>query len=169
MARTLSLDLLNSIKIASPCTADWDAMSGDDRARFCGQCRLNVYNISEMSADDAAALIRAKEGHLCVRLYQRSDGTVITQDCPVGLRLIHRKVGRAFARIAAATSLLIGGTAAVAVGPRDGRATRLGSLRPFATIREWLSPTPPPPPLTGKILMGEVCLPPIAPTPSPKQ
>ena len=38
MPRTVSLDLLSAIQIASPCTADWNAMTGDDRARFCGEC-----------------------------------------------------------------------------------------------------------------------------------
>jgi hypothetical protein len=31
------------------------------------------------------------EGRLCVRFYKRSDGTVITQDCPVGWAKIKQK------------------------------------------------------------------------------
>lgn len=34
--------LLESIRIAAPCKADWNAMTGDERVRFCGQCKLNV-------------------------------------------------------------------------------------------------------------------------------
>jgi hypothetical protein len=75
---------LNNIRIASPCSADWDQMYGDDRKRFCGDCKLNVYNLSGMSRDEAEALIMKAEGRLCVRFYQRRDGSVITQDCPVG-------------------------------------------------------------------------------------
>src|SRR5262245_30602687 len=39
---------LARLRIASPCSADWDEMTGDDRVRFCGRCRKNVYNLSEM-------------------------------------------------------------------------------------------------------------------------
>lgn len=85
-------DLLNRVKVAAPCPADWASMYGDDTVRFCGQCKLNVYNISQMSSKEAAELIRTNEGRLCVRLYRRKDGTVITDNCPVGLRKLKDKV-----------------------------------------------------------------------------
>ena len=75
---------LNNIRIASPCSADWEQMYGDDRKRFCGDCKLNVYNLSGMSREEAEALIINAEGRLCVRFYKRRDGSVITEDCPVG-------------------------------------------------------------------------------------
>ena len=40
---------LDSIKVASPCSADWEGMVGNNRQRFCGQCKLNVYNLSGMT------------------------------------------------------------------------------------------------------------------------
>ncbi len=75
---------LNNVRIASPCSADWSQMYGDERKRFCGDCKLNVYNLSGMTKGDAEALIMNAEGRLCVRFYQRADGSVITKDCPVG-------------------------------------------------------------------------------------
>jgi hypothetical protein len=63
-------------------------MSGDDKARFCKSCQKNVFNISLMSRQEAEALIQSREGNgdnLCVRYALREDGTVITNDCPVGL------------------------------------------------------------------------------------
>jgi hypothetical protein len=75
---------LNNIKIASPCSAEWNEMYGDNRKRFCGDCKLNVYNLSGMTRDEAENLIQIAEGRLCVRYYMRPDGTVITADCPVG-------------------------------------------------------------------------------------
>ena len=75
---------LNNVKIASPCSADWKVMYGDERKRFCGDCKLNVYNLSGMTKTEAESLILNSEGRLCVRFYQRADGSVITQDCPVG-------------------------------------------------------------------------------------
>ena len=36
---------LDAIHVASPCSASWDAMSGDERARFCSQCSQFVYDL----------------------------------------------------------------------------------------------------------------------------
>jgi hypothetical protein len=78
--------LLDDTRIASPCKASWEAMKGDDRVRFCGECQKNVYDLSAMAREEATRLLVEREGNLCVRLYHRADGTVITADCPVGLR-----------------------------------------------------------------------------------
>jgi hypothetical protein len=85
---------LDHIKIAAPCSADWDQMFSfeDKRVRFCSQCNLNVYNLSDMSRQEAEALINKTEGRLCVRFYRRADGSILTQNCPVGLRAIKRRV-----------------------------------------------------------------------------
>ncbi len=88
----MSLPMLENLKIAKPCPANWDAMTGDERVRFCGQCKLHVYNLSGMTRDQAEDLLTKREGSICVRLYQRADGTVLTQDCPVGLAAIRRRV-----------------------------------------------------------------------------
>jgi len=85
---------LDHIKIAAPCPADWDQMFSfeDERVRFCSQCNLNVYNLSGMSRQEAEALITKTEGRLCVRFYRRADGSILTQNCPVGLKAIKRRV-----------------------------------------------------------------------------
>src|SRR5262245_7201558 len=85
---------LDHIKIAAPCSADWDQMFSfeDKRVRFCSQCNLNVYNLSDMSRQEAEVLINKTEGRLCVRFYRRADGSILTQNCPVGLRAIKRRV-----------------------------------------------------------------------------
>lgn len=57
---------LEQIRIATPCDADWDEMTGDDRARFCGSCQKNVYNISDMTREEATDMVTQREGgHLC--------------------------------------------------------------------------------------------------------
>ena len=77
--------LLDQIQIAAPCPAKWDDMRGDDAKRFCNSCQKNVFNFAGMSTFEAEKLIFETEGNLCVRLFRRQDGTVITTDCPVGL------------------------------------------------------------------------------------
>jgi len=83
---------LDHVRVAAPCESEWDQMIGDESVRFCGQCSLNVYNLSAMTRSDAEALIARTEGRLCVRFYRRRDGSIITKDCPVGLRAIRRRV-----------------------------------------------------------------------------
>lgn len=85
------LPVLDNLHIAAPCKADWDKMTGDARSRFCAACEKNVYNLSEMTRMDAESLLIAKEGKLCVRYYQRADGTIITADCPDGLARRRRR------------------------------------------------------------------------------
>jgi hypothetical protein len=172
MSRTVNLDVLDRISIASPCTADWASMTGDERVRFCSECRLNVYNLSAMSREDAAALIVEREGCLCVRFYRRADGTVLTQDCPVGLRALRRKAAAGLARAGAAAALLLSTIVTLGAGRPTGWSVRLRQIQPFARVCEWISPTPIPPPImVGKVsrssVMGAVALP-ITQTPAPQ-
>ena len=83
---------LANVQVAAPCKADWNQMMGDERVRFCSECNLNVYNLSAMNRSDAESLIVRNEGRLCVKFYRRRDGSIITRDCPVGLRAIRRRV-----------------------------------------------------------------------------
>ena len=83
---------LDRVRVASPCKADWAQMIGTERVRFCGQCNLNVYNLSSMTKIQAESLIADTEGRLCVRFYRRTDGSILTRDCPVGLRAIRRRL-----------------------------------------------------------------------------
>ena len=78
-----SADLFSAVKIKNPCPASWDEMEGNDRARFCKLCKLNVYNLSGMTREQASNLLAEKEGRLCVRYFQREDGTILTEDCSV--------------------------------------------------------------------------------------
>jgi hypothetical protein len=73
---------------------NWSTMKGDDRKRFCSACELNVYNLSDMTREEATKLIEQAEGRLCVRYYQRADGTVLTQNCPVGKSALMRRVSK---------------------------------------------------------------------------
>ncbi|HMB27752.1 MAG TPA: carboxypeptidase-like regulatory domain-containing protein, partial [Blastocatellia bacterium] len=54
------------------------------------------------------------EGRICARLYRRADGTILTQDCPVGLRAVRKKVTRAAAAAFSALVSLFGSSATFA-------------------------------------------------------
>jgi hypothetical protein len=107
-------DPLRTLKVASPCPASWDEMTGNDRVRFCGQCQLNVYNISGMRRVEAERLIASTEGRLCVRYYRRRDGTILTKDCPVGFARFRRRVAKVASAVVGMLAGVLGGTAATA-------------------------------------------------------
>jgi hypothetical protein len=101
-------DPVDRLRVASPCPTNWEQMSGDDRVRFCELCNLHVYNISRMTRKETEALITNTEGRICARLYRRSDGTIITKDCPVGLRAIRRRAAKVTGAVFATVVSLCG-------------------------------------------------------------
>lgn len=108
----MKTDNLDRLRVASPCPTSWEQMSGNERVRYCELCNLNVYNIAALTRKEATALVSGTEGHFCARLFRRSDGTIITRDCPVGLRAIRRRVARVtgtvFATVVALSSAVLG-------------------------------------------------------------
>lgn len=166
---------LNNLKIASPCSANWDEMFGDERKRFCGQCSLNVYNLSGMTKTEAENLLNNAEGRLCVRFYQRADGTVLTKDCPVGWAAIKQRVSKTAAAFASLIIGLVSGLGfTVAFNRENSEGRTMGALAmPSPTPKSTPKPKPSVPPLMGaiavpkntpkpkneKIVMGKVALP----------
>ena len=96
---------LDNIRVAAPCPANWDTMFGNDRKRFCGECKLNVYNLSGMTRAEAENLLINSEGRLCVRFFRRSDGTILTKNCPVGWKALK---ARSLRIVTAAFSVVVG-------------------------------------------------------------
>lgn len=117
-----SKDQIDRFRIASPCPTTWEQMKGDERVRFCDLCSLHVYNIAELTAKQAKSLVANTEGRICARLYRRSDGTVITKDCPVGFRAIRRRVARIAGAVFATVLSLCGG--AFGQKAKDDKACR---------------------------------------------
>ncbi len=128
---------LSNVRIASPCSASWDAMEGDGRRRFCGDCSLHVYNLSGMEEAEAVELLESYEGgRLCVRLFRHADGTVITQNCPKGLARVKRRM----ARVAVLAAGLLGAGAAGAAGMLGGDPTSCPSTVTEASWVERIAP-----------------------------
>lgn len=99
------LPVLDNIRVASPCSASWDGMTGDARVRHCAACDKHVYNLSNLTREEAQALILEKEGKLCARYYQRTDGTILLADCSIGVgKRRRRRV------VAAGVAALLAGT-----------------------------------------------------------
>lgn len=134
------LPVLDNIRVAAPCTADWNQMTGDDRTRHCGECKKNVYNLSGMTRDEAETLLIERNGDLCVRYFQRHDGTILLADCSVGVK---RRRGRRL--IAAGAATLLASGAVAGLHARHACYDRLAD------------------PVQGQMVMGEMAAPPTAP------
>lgn len=111
------------LKVASPCSADWNSMKGDDAVRFCGLCEKNVYQLSNMSSEQIEALLAESGEKKCVRFYQRKDGTLLTDNCSVGLARRRGKTALASLSMSALAvlGLSLGGGSPVAAD-QDGTA-----------------------------------------------
>ena len=178
---------LDAISIANPCPADWNKMKGNDEVRFCATCEKNVYNLSGMSRSEAEALILATEGNLCGRFYRRADGTIITDNCPVGLRPVRN--GTVFvlravaATIAACITLNVvatarggasnGNSGGVPIYPSPLSDLRniqpfraLQNVQPFAALIDAVSP---PDAIAGAIFIPLPPSPAPTPIPTPKE
>src|SRR5438128_5187848 len=137
---------LDQVRVASPCSASWETMAGDERVRFCSRCEKNVYNLSALSAAAAQTLIDEYEGpQLCIRFHRRKDGTILTADCPVGLRRARRRLATWAGILVAACFAVCFFAVVSAKGPRakDAIFARLRQIKPSEPIIEWLDPTPP--------------------------
>lgn len=156
------LPVLDNIRVASPCNADWSQMSGDDRVRACGQCNKRVYNLSEMTRDEAQALLISLEGKLCARYFRRADGTILTKDCAVGVQRRRR-----IRWIAAGAAALLG-TGAAALFAHRGEPAPEGTHIYVPTAEQLVDTVMEiqhdDPVITeeepGKMLMGDIAAPP---------
>jgi len=123
LRRERTLRLFDHVRRASPCRARWDKMSGDGRVRACATCAASVYDLSELTRDEAEALLAKNENdqaETCARVYEREDGTLLAADCAVGARR------RRFWRVVAVAVATLG-------------ATTLAAIRAESSSRAWRS------------------------------
>jgi hypothetical protein len=148
---------LDHVRVAAPCDVDWDNMFGDEQVRFCGQCKLNVYNLSEMTKQEAELLVSRTEGRLCVRYYRRRDGSIITQNCPVGLRSLQRRVSRIAGAICTTVLSFFAGITAYGIADRFSLMSgRQSTALTGVMVLETKSETPPHfSPVMGDIVLIE--------------
>jgi hypothetical protein len=133
---------LDGVRVAAPCPAQWEKMVGDERMRYCGQCSLHVYNLSGMTKREAETLVANAEGRLCVRYYRRADGSILTRNCPVGLRAVKQRVTRI---AGAALSAVLGFFAGLGLVPGAGRAPMRHTMGEMVVMPDERSRVAPPP------------------------
>lgn len=86
------------------CAARWEDLPGGDRVRSCPRCGQNVYDVAELSVEEADGLLARGDGRRATRVLRRPDGTVAMRPCRPRLRWRLAAV-----LVAAAAALVVAG------------------------------------------------------------
>jgi hypothetical protein len=134
--------LLSSLEIDSPCPIELKKLDPEVRTWYCRECKLNVHNVSNMTAKEAEAFLRNRTGRVCVSIKRRADGCIYTDNCPRILRAARRRVIKLATIIGITTFIQWIGRAAVAQGlvgapvdPSIGQGGCCGPEEPDLTPR----------------------------------
>lgn len=139
-------DIFRSLRVGTPCHMKFDELEGDGSKRWCGECRLHVYDFAQLTRGEVTDLVTTAEGRLCGRVVRREDGTMLTKDCGPVRR---RKYRLSAAAAALLVTLAPFGLTACARGTVEGAGTEPPDVTP--------SQVDPGPELPE--LLGEVCVP----------
>jgi len=150
---------LDNLRVASPCKESWAKMTGDDRVRACARCEKQVFNLSQMTRAEAEDLLASRGITACVRFYRRLDGTVMTQDCPVGAKNTRRSI--AIAAGVVATTVAGAGLAAMITHETPSRTHALQGAVAIDPNHEpdmgkIAMPNPPPPVDHIEVMQGGI-------------
>ncbi|CAN5269581.1 hypothetical protein BH20ACI1_BH20ACI1_20890 [soil metagenome] len=104
-------NLVDTLRVTSPCSQDWNSMKGNDKVRFCEHCDLSVNNLSEMTRKEALRVVRQSEGGICVR-YIKNPRT----NAPVFADKLHQIARRAGVAASVLSASLAVSTVAYAQG-----------------------------------------------------
>jgi hypothetical protein len=127
---------IQSYFISSPCSVKWDDMQADQSnisVRFCGDCKLNVHNLSSLSDEEVVVLLDKKAAgeRVCTYFYRKDDGTLVTDNCPKQMKQMRDRL-QAYAAsmmVALCWQLASSADAQGLVGqPVDPRYTQVGHL-----------------------------------------
>ena len=157
-------DILDSIRIATPCSAKWEDMTGDERVRLCAQCALHVYNFENMTSTEVRELVTQTEGRVCGRFYRRADGRMVTSDCPIAYEKLKYRLGLAASMVVGVLTAAIGAIA-VAAGA-DRTKFDLPSSPTVKKVCSWASTQPQYSPMAGGIMAMPVPMATPAATPA---
>ncbi len=82
---------LDQLQVVSPCSTDWDRMSGDEKKRFCSECNKFVYDFSQMTRRQVEAMVSIHQGRMCARITRRPDGSLLTLGTPPAHPIVARR------------------------------------------------------------------------------
>lgn len=94
-----SLPILDTLRIAEPCDASWEAMGGG-AVRRCDACDLEVWDLASLTAEQVRGALALCGDRFCARITRDADGAIQTRD----------------ARRPVAAAMLLGGALALLSG-----------------------------------------------------
>lgn len=139
---------LEQLSIASPCPMTWEQLepTGIDHVRHCAGCDQRVYNLSALARREVERLI-ADTPDLCVRFFQRADGTIKLADCTVAAR-----PPRTTTRLAITTAAAgLAAAFAISVEPHEAPPDDHGHEGPVMGGPEFLISSEPETPVEGSL------------------
>jgi hypothetical protein len=92
---------------ATPCKSKWEDMSGTDRFRLCPECKLYVYDFTQMDIAEADLLVTQRVGTAPAGYYKRKDGKFLASDCPVGVKRGRQTLTSIFCGVSIPVLLLV--------------------------------------------------------------
>ncbi len=135
------------IQIESPCSMDWNDLSGSEQSRFCASCQKSVLNFETMSEAQIRDSLTSGSD-MCARVVRDKQGNIVTADS-------YRKPERR-RKLLSKLATLAASVLAVSI---------TGCVRENAELKHSPSPAPePPPPATAA--MGGICFGPVEATDS---
>lgn len=63
------------------CSKEWDDLKGDNEVRFCDSCENNVYNLTELTEEEAVKFIESHEGKVCTYAHYDRSGVIVNGEC----------------------------------------------------------------------------------------
>lgn len=115
---------IDQLQVIRPCTASWDDMTGDDRARFCARCQTTVFNTAAMTRAEIERLVRERNGRFCSRIVRLPDGRIETK---ADLHSLRFRFSRWLAGLAFAASTLMAAEQGLRIRVLDPTGAGIGS------------------------------------------
>lgn len=136
---------IQSYFISTPCSVSWADMEVDanDRSnistRFCGDCKLNVHNLSSLSDEEVVVLLDKKAAgeRVCTYFYRKDDGTLVTDNCPKQIKQMRNRLQAYAASMLVALCWILASSAdaqglvGAPLDPRYGQANEVGQLADY--------------------------------------
>ncbi|HSJ02606.1 MAG: hypothetical protein ACAI34_07455 [Verrucomicrobium sp.] len=100
-------------KLSRPCSQDWNAMTGDDKCRYCEGCQLHVHNIDALSPAEKRALFATPGERRCITYSVTAD----TLSVRTGTWQMLQQLLRPWRAVAAALALFLPGAFTLGATP----------------------------------------------------
>lgn len=81
-------------QITKPCHQNWDAMTGDEKKRYCSHCRLHVHNLSAMTPEEQLALLARRDEKSCITYLEKGEAMRVCTDNWVAVQRFFRPFRR---------------------------------------------------------------------------